>query len=181
MNYFVIADPLNCIGCRTWMVACVVEHSKEIIFYQDPKDINFIPKLEVVKNAQVLGAALSEYGFRIVSGGTDTHLLLVDLRPKKLTGKQLEKALDYVGVTVNKNMIPFDPEKPMVTSGVRIGTTAMTIKGMKEQDIKEIGSIINKVANSIDNEDVLNEIRNEVLGISQRFPLYERYFKELQL
>lgn len=131
---------------------------------------------QVVKNAQVLGAALSEYGFRIVSGGTDTHLLLVDLRPKKLTGKQLEKALDYVGVTVNKNMIPFDPEKPMVTSGVRIGTTAMTIKGMKEQDIKEIGSIINKVANSIDNEDVLNEIRNEVLGISQRFPLYERYF-----
>lgn len=132
---------------------------------------------QVVKNAQKLGTVLSEYGFRIVSGGTDTHLLLVDLRPKKLTGKQLEEALDYVGITVNKNMIPFDPEKPMVTSGIRIGATAMTIKGMKENDMEEIGEIINKVADNIDNKDVLNEIKNEVLEISKRFTLYEGYFE----
>lgn len=132
---------------------------------------------QVVKNAQKLGEVLSEYGFRIVSGGTDTHLLLVDLRPKKLTGRQLETALDYVGITVNKNMIPFDPEKPMVTSGVRIGTTAMTIKGMREEDMEEIGSVINKVANNIDNENMLNEIKKEVLDISRRFPLYEGYFE----
>ncbi len=132
---------------------------------------------QVVKNAQKLGVVLSEYGFRIVSGGTDTHLLLVDLRPKNLTGKQLEEALDYVGITVNKNMIPFDTEKPMVTSGVRIGTTAMTIKGMKEKDMEEIGEIINEVANNIDNKDILNQIKKDVLDISKRFPLYEGYFE----
>lgn len=132
---------------------------------------------QIVKNAKRLGEVLSEYGFRMVSGGTDTHLLLVDLRPRKLTGKQLETALDYVGITVNKNMIPFDPEKPMVTSGVRIGTTAMTIKGMKEEDMEEIGLIINKVANNIDNVDILDEVKEEVLRVSRRFSLYEGYFQ----
>ncbi|WP_025640693.1 serine hydroxymethyltransferase [Schnuerera ultunensis] len=132
---------------------------------------------QVIKNAQKLGEVLSDYGFRIVSGGTDTHLLLVDLRPRKLTGRQLEEALDYVGITVNKNMIPFDPEKPMVTSGIRIGTTAMTIRGMKEKDMEEIGEIINKVADNIDTEKVLDEIKAEVLKISKSFPLYEGYFK----
>lgn len=131
---------------------------------------------QVIKNAQKLGEVLSDYGFRIVSGGTDTHLLLVDLRPRKLTGRQLEEALDYVGITVNKNMIPFDPEKPMVTSGIRIGTTAMTIRGMKEKDMEEIGEIINKVADNIENKIVLDGIREEVLKISKNFPLYEGYF-----
>ncbi|CCQ93154.1 serine hydroxymethyltransferase [[Clostridium] ultunense Esp] len=131
---------------------------------------------QVIKNAQKLGEVLSDYGFRIVSGGTDTHLLLVDLRPRKLTGRQLEEALDYVGITVNKNMIPFDPEKPMVTSGIRIGTTAMTIRGMKEKDMEEIGEIINKVASNIENKIALDGIREEVLKISKNFPLYEGYF-----
>ena len=132
---------------------------------------------QVVKNAQKLGRLLSEYGFRIVSGGTDSHLLLVDLRPKKLTGSQLEAALDYVGITVNKNMIPFDPEKPMVTSGVRIGTTAMTIKGMKEEDMEQIGLIINRVADNINNKDILDDIKKQALEISKKFPLYEGYFQ----
>lgn len=132
---------------------------------------------QVVKNAQKLGEVLTEHGFRMVSGGTDTHLLLADLRPKNLTGQQLETALDYVGITVNKNMIPFDPERPMVTSGIRIGTTAMTIRGMKEKDMEEIGRIIDKVSLNVDNIDTLNKIREEVLEISRRFPLYEGYFK----
>lgn len=131
---------------------------------------------QVVKNAKKLGAVLTNYGFRMVSGGTDSHLLLVDLRPKNLKGVQLESALDYVGITVNKNMIPFDPEKPLVTSGVRIGTTAMTIRGMKEESMEEIGYIINKVANNIDNKDILDKIKRDVLSISTKFPLYEGYF-----
>lgn len=88
----------------------------------------------------------------------------------------MESALDYVGITVNKNMIPFDPEKPLVTSGVRIGTTAMTIRGMKEESMEEIGYIINKVANNIDNKDILDKIKRDVLSISTKFPLYEGYF-----
>lgn len=131
---------------------------------------------QVKKNAQKLGEVLTSYGFRLVSGGTDSHLLLVDLRPRNLTGKQLEEALDYVGITVNKNMIPFDPEKPTVTSGVRIGTTACTIKGMKESDMEELGAIINEVANNVENKDMLDRIKEKVLEISKKFTLYENEF-----
>lgn len=131
---------------------------------------------QVIKNAKKLGEVLSTYGFRIVSGGTDTHLLLVDLRSKKLKGNELESALDYVGITVNKNMIPFDPEKPMVTSGIRIGTTAISIKGMREEDMEDIGFIINRVADNIGDINILNEIKETVLAISKKFPLYEGYF-----
>ena len=133
---------------------------------------------QVIKNAQRLGQVLREHGFRIVTDGTDNHLLLVDLRPKNLTGAQLERALEYVGITVNKNMIPFDPKKPMVTSGVRIGTTAMTIRGMQEGDMEQIASIINEVANHTENYMVLDRIKNEVLGLSSKFPLYEDYFRK---
>lgn len=132
---------------------------------------------QVVINAQKLAEVLKENGFRIVTGGTDNHLLLVDLRPKNLTGAQFEKALDYVGITVNKNMIPFDPEKPLITSGVRIGTTAMTIRGMKEEDMKAIGLIMNQVASNINNDEILREIKDRVSELSLKFPLYEGYFK----
>ncbi len=132
---------------------------------------------QVVKNARKLAEILSENDFRIVSAGTDSHLLLVDLRPKNLTGIQLEKALESVGITVNKNMIPFDPQKPMVTSGVRIGTTAMTIKGMKEEDMEKVAFMINKVADNIDNPEALHKIKQEVLETSSRFSLYEGYFE----
>lgn len=133
---------------------------------------------QVILNAKALGRELSKKGFRMVSGGTDSHLLLVDLREKNITGKELEVALDRVGITVNKNMIPFDPEKPLVTSGIRIGTTALTIKGFKENDMVEISDLINRVSISIDDETALEKIRGEVLEISGRFPLYKGYFQE---
>lgn len=126
---------------------------------------------QVVKNAQKLGEVLQEKGFRLVTGGTDNHLLLVDLRPKHLTGLQLDQALDNVGITVNKNMIPFDPEKPMVTSGVRIGATAMTIKGMKEKEMEIIGELINDVAENITDSKALDLIKERVAELGAQFPL----------
>lgn len=132
---------------------------------------------QVVKNAKKLAKALQEKGFRIVSGGTDNHLLLVDLRPKGLTGVQLDEALASVGITVNKNMIPYDPEKPMITSGVRIGTTAMTIKGMKEREMEVIAEMINLVAENIDDKKVLDKIREKATKLALKFPLYTDYFE----
>lgn len=133
---------------------------------------------QVIRNAKALGRELSKKGFRMVSGGTDSHLLLVDLREKNITGKELEVALDKVGITVNKNMIPFDPEKPLVTSGVRIGTTALTIKGFKENDMIQISDLINRVSIYRDDQSTLEKIREEVLEISGRFPLYSGYFQK---
>ena len=133
---------------------------------------------QVIRNAKALGRELSKKGFRMVSGGTDSHLLLVDLREKNITGKELEVALDKVGITVNKNMIPFDPEKPLVTSGVRIGTTALTIKGFKENDMIQISDLINRVSIYRDDQSTLEKIREEVLEISGRFPLYNGYFQK---
>lgn len=131
---------------------------------------------QVVKNAQKLAQVLKDNGFRIVTDGTDNHLLVVDLRSKNLTGVQFEKALENVGITVNRNMIPFDPQKPMVTSGVRIGTTAMTIKGMKENEIEIIGNMMKAVADNIDNNTVFDSIKKQVLELSSKFPLYKGYF-----
>ncbi|MHB1405788.1 MAG: serine hydroxymethyltransferase [Desulfitobacteriaceae bacterium] len=131
---------------------------------------------QVVKNAQKLAQVLKENGFRIVTDGTDNHLLVVDLRTKNLTGAQFEKALEDVGITVNKNMIPFDPQKPMITSGVRIGTTAMTIKGMKEDEMEIMGNMMKAVADNIDRATVLENIKKQVLELSSKFSLYEGYF-----
>jgi len=134
--------------------------------------------LQVTKNAKALGEVLQERGFRLVTGGTDNHLLLVDVRPKNLTGLMLDTALDYVGITVNKNQIPFDPQKPMVTSGVRIGATAMTTKGMKESEMQMIGNLIGDVADNIDNQAVLDSIRGKVSELGSQFPLiYPEYLE----
>lgn len=133
--------------------------------------------VDVVANAKALGESLAMRGFRLVSGGTDNHILLVDLRPKSLTGKQFEKALDSVGITVNKNMIPFDPEKPMVSSGVRIGVAAMTIKGMRADEMDQIADLMQRVAENIDNDEVLESVSNDVVSLSEQFPLYEGYIK----
>ncbi len=135
---------------------------------------------QVIKNAQKLAKVLQEKGFRIVSGGTDNHLMLVDLRSKKLTGIQLEKALEYVGITVNKNMIPFDPENAVTTSGIRIGTTAMTIKGMKEKEMEEIGNLMNEVAQYIEDFKKLDTIKEKVQALGAKFPLYPGYFESFQ-
>ena len=126
---------------------------------------------QVVKNAATLAAALAAKGFRIVSGGTDNHLMLVDLRPKKLTGKIAQEALDKAGITVNKNMIPFDPEKPMVTSGVRIGTPAVTTRGMKETEMQIIADYIDEVLLSPENAQVAEQVKVKVKALTARFPL----------
>lgn len=127
---------------------------------------------QVVANAKCLANELENYGFRIVSGGTDNHLLVADLRNKKITGKDFQNALDAVGITVNKNMIPFDPEKPFVTSGVRIGLTAVTQRGLKEPEIKEIAAIMNAVADAPNDEENLAACKAKAQALVARFPLY---------
>ncbi len=130
----------------------------------------------VVSNAKALGESLEKRGFRLVSGGTDNHLLLVDLRSKGLTGKQFEAALEGVGITVNKNMIPYDPEKPMVSSGVRIGVAAMTIKGMGPNEMDAIAEMIRLVADNIANHELLETVSHSVKELAQRFSMYQEYF-----
>ena len=127
---------------------------------------------QVVKNAKCLAEELEKYGFRIVSGGTDNHLLVADLRGKHITGKDFQNALDAVGITVNKNMIPFDPEKPGVTSGVRIGLTAVSQRGLKEPEIRQIAAIMNKVAEAPHDEKNLEECKAEAEALIAKFPLY---------
>ncbi len=127
---------------------------------------------QVVKNAKCLAEELEKYGFRIVSGGTDNHLLVADLRGKHITGKDFQNALDAVGITVNKNMVPFDPEKPGVTSGVRIGLTAVSQRGLKEPEIRQIAAIMNKVANAPHDEKNLQECKEEAEALIAKFPLY---------
>jgi len=129
--------------------------------------------VNVVKNAKALSEALKTEGFRLVSGGTDTHLMLVDLRPKQVTGKKLERSLDKAGITVNKNTIPFDPEKPFITSGIRIGTPAMTTRGMGTDEMKKIASFIRRVAENIENEEEIIRVKSEVRELTSAFPLYE--------
>lgn len=126
----------------------------------------------IVANAKRLGEALQKEGLQLVSGGTDNHLLLVDLRPIGLTGKVAEKVLDEVGITVNKNTIPFDPEGPMTTSGIRIGTPAVTTRGFGLEEMDEIGSIIGSVLKNHEDEKILEAARKRVAAITEKFPLY---------
>lgn len=126
---------------------------------------------QIVKNAQALAKGLLARGFNLVSGGTDNHLMLVDLRPFGITGKELEKKLDEVYITVNKNAIPNDPEKPFVTSGVRIGTAAVTTRGLVEEDMEVIAECIYLTASDFDNK--ADEIRAKVTEICKKYPLYE--------
>jgi glycine hydroxymethyltransferase len=126
----------------------------------------------VVENAQVLAEGLARAGLRLVSGGTDNHLMLVDLRPKKLTGKVAEEALGRAGITVNKNMIPWDPEKPMTTSGIRIGTPALTTRGMGPKEMSLVASLIGRVLDAKDDEAALARVRGDVKDLCQHFPMY---------
>ena len=128
---------------------------------------------QIVKNAKALAEGLIKNGLRLVSGGTDTHLVLVDLRPFKVTGKVAETVLDEVGITVNKNTIPFDPEKPTITSGIRIGTPALTTRGMKEPEMKLIADLIAKILHNVDNEKEKEEVRQIISDLCRKFPLYK--------
>ncbi len=127
---------------------------------------------QVVKNAGALAGYLKDAGFDLVSGGTDNHLMLVDLRAKKITGKDAEIALDKAGITVNKNGIPFDTTPPMITSGIRVGTPALTTRGMIEEDMLAVAEAITAALENMDNDSVLDEIRLEVEDFAREFPLF---------
>lgn len=124
---------------------------------------------QIIKNAKTLAEKLVELGYNLVSGGTDNHLMLVDLRNKGITGKQAEKALEEAGITVNKNMVPLDPQKPWIASGIRIGTPAVTTRGIKEKDMGVIAEMINRVLSDTENEKIKEEVRKNVESFCKKF------------
>jgi len=128
---------------------------------------------QILKNAKALAEELMRLGYRLVSGGTDNHLMLVDLRSKGITGKLAEETLDKAGITVNKNTIPYDPEKPFITSGIRLGTPAVTTRGMKEPEMRKIAQLIDTALRNHDNEKVLEKVKTEVHELTKSFPLYK--------
>lgn len=134
---------------------------------------------QVVKNARELSRALQAKEFRIVSGGTDTHLLLVDLNAQGITGKDVSFVLEQVGITVNKNLIPFDKRSPGVTSGIRLGTPSVTTRGMKESQMRKIAQLIARTIDSSDQPEELKKIKQEVLVLTRKFPVYPQFKKEL--
>lgn len=127
---------------------------------------------QIVKNAKHLGECMLENGFNLVSGGTDNHLVLIDLRDTEITGKIAEDSLELAGITVNKNAIPFDPLPPMVTSGIRIGTPAITTRGMKEEEMEIIAGFIKEALDNRENESVLSRIKDDVKELCKKFPMY---------
>ena len=127
---------------------------------------------QIVKNAKALAAALTGEGWRLVSGGTDNHLMLIDVFAKGITGKVAEKALDRAGITVNKNTIPFDTNSPMVASGIRVGTPALTTRGMKEADMAKVGLLISRALSAVENDTALDEVKRDVKRLCDQFPLY---------
>ncbi|MCI0473515.1 MAG: serine hydroxymethyltransferase [Ignavibacteria bacterium] len=129
---------------------------------------------QVIKNAQALAAKLVSLDFKIISGGTDNHLMLVDLRNKNITGKAAQEALDIVGITCNKNAVPFDDKSPLITSGIRLGTPALTTRGMKEPEMETIGELINKIITASKDENIKTEVRKAISELTSRFPLYGR-------
>lgn len=136
---------------------------------------------QIVKNAKALAAAMESEGFRIVSGGTDTHLMLVDLRKVEgMTGKIAEVALDEAGITVNKNAIPYDPEPPMTTSGIRLGTPAVTTRGLKEEHMKTVAKLIAKVLHNVEDEKVKESVKQEVRELTCQFPMYAKRLEEYE-
>ena len=128
---------------------------------------------QIVANAKALCEAIAAAGFRIVSGGTDNHLMLVDVFSKQVTGKQAEQALERAGITVNKNAIPFDVNPPMTASGIRVGTPAVTTRGMKEAEMRQIGRWITEVLSSLEDDSIAQRVRREVEALTRQFPLYE--------
>ena len=127
---------------------------------------------QIISNAQSLAGKLKEYDFHIISGGTDNHLMLIDLRNKGLSGKQAEEALDEVGITCNKNAVPFDDKSPLITSGIRLGTPALTTRGMRESEMEQIAGMINRVISAHEDEKVKEEVSAEVKDLTSRFDLF---------
>ena len=185
-------------GPRGGLILCKAEHAKVVdkamfpgtqggplehiiaakaVAFKEALDPSFaVYCRKIIANAQSLASALARHGFEIVSGGTDTHLMLVDLRSRNLTGKVAEKALDIAGITVNKNTVPKETQSPFVTSGIRIGTPAVTTRGMKEPEMERIADLINTVLSAADDAGLAARVRDDVRELTSRFPLYPSSF-----
>jgi glycine hydroxymethyltransferase len=135
---------------------------------------------QILKNATAFSDELSGLGYRIVTGGTDTHLFLVDLTNKNVTGKESASVLDRVGITVNKNLIPFDTKSPFIASGIRIGTPAVTTRGMKEAQMRQIAHLIDEVLSNPSDEKNLRAVKSEVKKLTNKFPLYKNLIRRLE-
>lgn len=146
--------------------------AKAITFIEALSDEFLVYAHQVVKNAQVLSKSLIERGFEIISGGTDNHLMLIDLHNKNITGKVAEKVLEKAAITCNKNMIPYDDRSPFITSGIRFGTAAVTTRGLKENDMIKIADFVNEVIDNPENDKVLNKVREEVNSLMDSRPLF---------
>jgi glycine hydroxymethyltransferase len=187
-------------GPRGGLILCKAEHAKVIdkamfpgtqggplehviaakaVSFKEALDPSFtVYCRQIIANARALADALSGRGFEIVSGGTDNHLMLVDLRSRNLTGKVAEKALDLAGITVNKNTVPKETQSPFVTSGIRIGTPAVTTRGMNEPEMARIAELIDTVLSAPDDSAIAARVRDEVRALTGRFPLYPSSFGE---
>jgi glycine hydroxymethyltransferase len=147
--------------------------AKAVAFEEALSDDYLKYVVQVVKNAQTMAEAFVKKGYKIISGGTDNHLMLIDLRSKNLTGKKAEEALIQADITINKNMVPFDTQSPMVTSGMRIGTPAVTTRGLKEKDMIKVVDLIDEVLLAPDNADNLKAVKRKVHSFMRKFPLYK--------
>ena len=165
-------DKLNFPGTQGGPFMHVIA-AKAVCFKEAMTDEFKAYQRQIVANAKKLAAVIMEHGYDVVSGGTDTHLFLVDLSGKDLTGKAAEKALEKAGMTVNKNTVPFDEKSPFVTSGIRVGTPALTTRGMKEPEMEEIGGMMARVLDNLEDEAVIAEVRREAGDLAARFPLYQ--------
>lgn len=151
--------------------------AKAVAFQEALTEDFKVYQAQIVKNAQALAETLMAEGFRLVSGGTDNHLMLVDLTNQGITGKDAQETLDRAGITANKNGIPFDTQGPMVTSGIRLGTPALTTRGMKEEEMRLVARLIAATLKDIRNEDRVNEVKEAVTALCERFPLYPERLK----
>ncbi len=147
--------------------------AKAISFAEALTDEYFDYIVQVAKNAKAMAKAFVDRGYKIISGGTDNHLMLIDLRSKNLTGKQAEDALIQADITINKNMVPFDTQSPFVTSGMRIGTPAITTRGMKEKDVVKVVELIEEALKKPDDQKHLIAMKKKVNRFVQKFPLYK--------
>lgn len=151
--------------------------AKAVVFGEALEDSFKTYAQQVISNAKILSAKLMDFGFDVISGGTDNHLMLIDLTGKNITGKQAEISLELAGMTVNKNMVPFDQRSPFVTSGIRVGTPALTTRGMKEPEMIRIAEFINEAVSKYNDQNALTEIKNSVKEFASNFPLYSELIK----
>jgi len=170
-EHFAAINKMNFPGIQGGPLMHVIA-AKAVCFHEAMQDSFKTYARNMVDNAQALGAALTERGFRLVSGGTDNHLLLVNVTNKGLTGKEMEELLEHVGITANKNTVPFDQQSPFVTSGVRLGTPALTTRGMGPEQMREIAAIMDQAVTDRGDEAALTRLRGRSRELSRAFPLY---------